>query len=125
MTLEEASELKPGDKVLVEATVHSQMGELAIFRVQTECRPFVDLARVSYDKIRKRLPQPRRKFRRGDIVSTRQGNVFFVVEDESDDGKVGAEPNEGWLAEHFIEAESLTLVCALENRMDRKVFIND
>lgn len=124
MTLEEAGELKPGDKVLVEATVHSQMGDFAIFRVQTDCFPFVDMARVSYDKIRKRLPQPRRKFRRGDIVSTRLGNVFFVVDDESDDGKVGAEPNEGWLAEHFAEAESLTLICALENRMDRKVVIN-
>lgn len=124
MTFEEAMTLKPGDRVLVEATVHSQMRGLAIFRVQTECCPFVDFARVSYDKIRKKLPQTRRKFRRGDIVSTRQGNVFFVVEDESDDGKVSAEPNEGWNAEHFAEAESLTLICALENRMDRKVVID-
>lgn len=120
MTLEEARRLKLGDKVLVEATVHSQVGDFAIFRVQTDCFPFVDLARVSYDKIHERIPQPRRKFRRGDIakIEVRPGVFELVICDgETNDGRVMVRglPKKEW--PHYTRVK---LVCAAHLRDDRE-----
>lgn len=114
MTLEEARQLKPGDRVLVEmdiddSSVFNEYGHVCL-----------ESAYVLPEAIREKIVQPRRKFRKGDIVRTHRGYVFFTVEDEDEDGKVSVEQSEELDAGHFAEAEKLTLLLAVEDRKDRK-----
>ena len=114
MTLDEARQLKPGDRVLVEmyiddSSVFNEYGHVGL-----------ESAYVLPEAIREKIVQPRRKFRKGDIVRTHRGYVFFAVEDENEDGEVSVERSEELAEGHFAKAENLTLLLAVENRKDRE-----
>lgn len=110
MTEAEARQLKPGDRVLVEMKIQDVLGHsIYLF---SKCADFSD--------IREKVAPPRRKFKKGDIVRTHRGYVFFAVEDEDEDGNVSVEQSEELDAGHFAKAENLTLLLAMENRKDRE-----
>lgn len=118
MTLEEARQLKPGDRVLVEAVIGLDPHDKRT--IDRDGDVWLQKPYVKPEAIREKVAPPRRKFKKGDIVRTHRGYVFFAVEDEDEDGKVGVEHSEELDACHFAEAENLTLLLAVENRKDRK-----
>lgn len=130
MTNEEAKQLRPGDRVLVEAEVEiattgepphphiSHIGNVAVKSAHDGSNSLVFFT-VAPSAIREKLAPPRRKFRKGDIVRTHRGYVFFAVEDENEDGAVSVEQSEDLVADHFANAENLTLLVAVEKREDR------
>lgn len=131
MTPEEAKQLKPGDCVLVEAFVAVGFNGQVQFGKRDNL--FIVLGRngengtIIYDRnlvrcedIREKLTPPRRKFRKGDILLSRNGYIYFAVDDEDENGEVGVDYSEDSDAAYFVEAENLTLMLAVENRKDRK-----
>ena len=127
MTNEEVQQLKPGDKVLVEAEVIVAMsgkspyihitrhGNVAVKSERDGC--YGDcFYTVNPSAIREKLAPPRRKFKEGDIVRGAGSNsLAYVNRDEFEDGRVFAG---GWSTPY--KAEELTLICAAEDRADRK-----
>lgn len=116
MTLEEARQLKPGDRVLVEATVGSY--DTTIIDEQNYVWIFEHF--INIENIREKVAPQRRKFRKGDIVMSRNGYIYFAVDDEDENGEVGVDHSEDSDAEYFEEGENLTLLLAVEDRSDRK-----
>lgn len=131
MTLEEAKKLKPGDRVLVEAEVicavtgdtttpHITIQGNVVVKVGVDGTCTREYFPCAPSAIREKIAPPRRKFRKGDIVRTHRGYVFFAVEDENEYGEVSVEQSEELAAGYFAKAENLTLLLAVENREDRK-----
>ena len=131
MTLEEARELKPGDRVLVEAEVVPSVtarfdGNSLAEHITSQGNVSVKVASSGHYKnsfwvcapeaIREKIAPPRRKFREGDIVKPIRSPYYYKVDrDEFEDGRVFAG---GWSMPY--KAEELTLICAAEDRADRK-----
>ena len=129
MTLEEAKQLKPGDRVLVEAEVVPSVtarfdGNSLADHISSQGNLSVKVASSGHYKnsfwvcapeaIREKIAPPRRKFRGGDIVRyTGSGALAYVNRDEFEDGRVFAG---GWTTPY--KAEELILICAVENRED-------
>ena len=125
MTEAEAKELKPGDRVLVEATIREinnhmpEDGNIYIALNVVNLEHDEAWSCVRCEDIREKIAPPRRKFRKGDIVWGGQ-KFFHVVTDEAD-GAVSIAENGAEAQEHyFVSPGELTLVCAVENREDRK-----
>lgn len=70
------------------------------------------------DEAQELRPMPNRKFLVGDVVMTHSGKVRYVTEIDDDDIVLSAY-EDGLNPEGCEEAE-LTLICAVENREDRK-----
>ena len=120
MTLEEAKQLKPGDRVLVEMVV----------AVETPARVIDGYGYVWLKKgyakpeqIREKIVPQRRKFKAGDVVLSSAGSIMLVRCDEG-----------GYPFARLVESfnyhnnhreindnlwDELTLVCAVGNRADR------
>lgn len=117
MTIEEAKHLRPGDRVLIEAVIDSLCGD--IFqenRVLIAIKGYADSVDVAPEDIREKLPTPRRKFRKGDIVS-RNGHLYYVADDELNNGKVLLDCWDDGIM--HTRADLLTLERAVENRENR------
>ena len=110
MTEAEAKELKPGDRVLVEVVIQ-EVHEHFIY---------LSSEYVDFRNIREKVSPPRRKFKKGDIVAVKSGSIYYVVDDEDEGEKVYLSIT--WKSTWDIRlfARDLTLVCAVENREDRK-----
>ena len=128
MIPDEAKLLKPGDKVLVEAEVTlATTGEPPYLHVTRSGNVAMKSASaasigemfyaVAPEAIREKLPTPSRKFRMGDIVS--YDAVYYVIEDQSRFG-VLIDKTEDAEYGHMVDAADLSLLCAAENREDRK-----
>lgn len=122
MTPEEAKQLKTGDRVLIEAEVNvpgtsavDEHGEVHLYVPNIMgkyfyCRP---------SSIREKLEPPRRKFKVGDIVKRKGTNRLYTVAQNENIGHYDI----GLLIdEHLTDEliEELELVCAFDDRADRK-----
>ena len=114
MTLEEAKQLKPGDRVLVEmyidgSSVFNEYGHVCL-----------ESAYVLPEAIREKIAPPRRKFKKGDIVAVKREAIYYVTDDEKEGLKVylSATGEDTWSIR--LVASELTLICAVEDREDRK-----
>lgn len=112
MTLEEAKNLKQGDRVLVEMEVcYNSNGGI----IDEEGDIWFRRAYAKPESIREKLAPPRRKFKEGDIVRyTGSGTLTYVCRDEFEDGSVFV----GGLT-RSVRYVFLELICAVENREDR------
>lgn len=121
MTLDEAKKLEHGDRVLVEMEVmkDSFFGEtVSAGAVYIRAVGMENVAAaVKPEFIRKKLePTTRRKFKALDIVFA-QGAYWIVGQNERDDGSVLV----GMMgAISRYKHKDLELICAAENREDRK-----
>lgn len=127
MTKEEASKLKPGDRVLIEATIRG-CDKCAIdndgdVRISLEVLggTKTDWAHIKPEAIREKISPPRRAFRKGDIVKLKDTcslALYYVSADEIvgsrgiclDTGRRFAE----------VPASDIELVCSVDDRKDRK-----
>ena len=128
MTIEEAKKLKIGDRVLVEAEVIDCItGESPYIHITAGGDVAMKSASawsketfysVAPEAIREKIMPPRRKFKKGDIVRFNEV-IRYVLEDEDQYGVLVAdhEDAEGGSLADFGE---LTLLCAVEDRADRK-----
>lgn len=134
MTLEEAKQLKPGDKVLLEAEVTTANSRKPYEHMTFHGNVAVMIAVcgtnaascscVSPEAIREKIAPQRRKFKIGDIVRVTNDiphAPFIVREDE------GAATIKIWgegIGFKYVEADKLTLICAVEDRADRSAAAN-
>lgn len=112
MTPEEAKRLIPGDFILIETQLYQNdiVGNDGYVMLRSRY--------INPNSILKKPDPPRRKFKNGDIVLFHD-NVFNVIDDESSDGVIISivnNKNHG----NRVDPSDLTLVCAAENREDRK-----
>lgn len=112
MTLDEAKQLKPGDRVLVEMEIQEVL----------ESSVFLSSEYADFSNIREKIAPQRRKFRKGDIVWYR--NTFFRVLNDSDGVSVyiaecGADVNP-WNEWLVVSPGNIQLVSSVEDREDRK-----
>lgn len=130
MTLEEAKKLKLGDRVLVEAEVIcSGIGEphdslitsCGNVAVKMACSSPIGImcCGVAPEAIRKKI-ETSRKFKKGDIVVTKRGALYFVIEPADGRRMVRLARKEDSDWELATYAHELTLICAAEDRADRK-----
>lgn len=126
MTEAEAKELKPGDRVLVEATIREinnhmpEDGNIYIALNVVNLEHDEAWSCVRCEDIREKITPPRRKFRKEDIVAVKNEAIYYVTEDELEGVRVylSATGEDTW--DIRLRASMLTLVCAVENREDRK-----
>ena len=122
MTLEEAKQLKPGDRVLVEAKVRAINGntiDAGNVRIALNVRNLEhDEAwpSVRCEDIREKITIPSRGFQTGDIV--RYYDDLREVECFNPVPMVGLA--DGGDDPEWVEASEVELVCAVEDRADRK-----
>lgn len=116
MTLDEARQLKPGDRVLVEMEVSANTDGQPVVR---DGLVFLYTRLVSPEQIREKLPPPRRKFKKGDIVAVKSGAVFYIAKDEQEGMKVFLAAVDGKTWDLLLDASNLKLICAAEDRADR------
>ena len=110
MTLEEARQLKPGDRVLVEIlidydSVFDEYGNVCL-----------ESAYVLPEAIREKIAPPRRKFKKGDIVAVKSGAIFYIAKDEQEGMRVFLAAVDGKTWDICLDASNLTLICAAEDR---------
>lgn len=106
MTLEEAKQLKPGDLVLAEVKIKATYKGCISLSSQY----------VEFCDIREKIAPPRRRFKEGDLVKFLGDlSIIEVNRDELEGNLVFA----GGFTKPFLFAE-LILVCAVEDRADRK-----
>ena len=128
MTLEEAKQLKAGDRVLVEAEVIcaatgeppdspiTSRGNVAV-KVACSCPNVMTHCCVAPEAIRKKVTTARRKFKKGDIVLY-DSKLWFIHRNEDENGIV--EMSNGKKLMIKAHYSTLDIVCAAENREDRK-----
>ena len=116
MKLEEAKQLKTGDRVLIEAEVVQCIDQ--DFDVYLSLKSTVDGKEhcefFSFEYITKKIMPTCRKFKVGDIVIPKGYETPLLVTADEKDGVV-----ETFNAVPFSH-ELLILVCAVEDRKDRK-----
>ena len=134
MTLEEAKKLKPGDRILIEAIVrgHETRGTIdpdGDVRISFELsrRGTHEWAFIKPEAIREKIVPPRRKFRKGDIVKDKSSGIYYdIAKDENDEAglkdHIAARPsgNAEYKSTSYFRIGVLTLVCAVEDRSDRR-----
>lgn len=113
MTLEEAKQLKPGDRVLVEmdiddSSVFNEYGHVCL-----------ESAYVLPQDIREKIAPPRRKFKAGDIVAVKNEAIYYVTDDEQEGRRVYLSITGKSEWDIHLVPDDLTLICAVENREDR------
>lgn len=126
MTLEEARQLKPGDRVFIEANVASDETGRTIFadealsisldggRGMSKTLILVNPYIVRKEAIRKKI-ETRRKFKKGDIVFFLD-RLFFVSSDgDENETEIFLDGDYYWARNSEIK-----LICAVEDRSDRK-----
>lgn len=112
MTPEETKQLRPGDRILVEIQLcpNDIVSDDGYVRLINRY--------LNPKSIREKLSPPRRTFRAGDIVLL-QNNILNVIEDESSDGVLVSVINKNTVGT-LTNPHDLTLICAADNREDRK-----
>lgn len=128
MTLEEAKQLKPGDRVLVEAEVIcaatgeppdspiTTLGNVAV-KMACSCPIGIAYCGVAPEAIRKKVTTARREFKKGDIVLYDR-KLWFIHRNEDENGIV--EMSNGKKLMIKAHYSTLDLVSAAENREDIK-----
>lgn len=124
MTLEEARQLKPGDRILVEMEVRNrpngdapldeETGAVATF--SKWIKRLGMRTSIHCSSIREKIAPPRRKFKAGDVVYAFYG-YWGVSHDENENGFVEI-GNSNQIRSAF--PSELILICAAEDRADRK-----
>ena len=125
MTLEEAKQLKPGEYVSAVFKVEMSFGEIFDSAGNIKLRAVNEkgdsnfyMSLISPEFVKK-SKKPRRKFLTGDIVMGKDGEVRVVFEDECD-GRVYISDNEFDSCMEYDKPRNFTLICAAEDRRDRK-----
>lgn len=133
MTPDEAKQLMPGDRVLLEAEVtyanyrekpdeHMTFyGNVAV-KVATCGAHAAAFWVVSPEAIREKLAPPRRLYKKGDIVIVDETDVFVIHDDERPNRETIRvdHPNYKYTYIHKTEFHRMQLVCPVEDRHDRK-----
>lgn len=134
MTPKEAKQLKPGDRVLVEAEVScpvigyprthhiSSRGNVGL-KMAILGTPCVTHCMVAPETIREKVSSMPRKFKNGDFVWYK--NAFFRVLNDSDGESVhivksGGEGDNPMNERIVVSADDVQLVSAVEDLADRK-----
>ena len=117
MTLEEARQLKPGDRVLVEMVV---AGESPVGIVDGCGYVWLIRGYAKPESIREKITPPRRMFKAGDIVRVTDDipHASFIVREDERVATIKMW-GEG-IGFKYVNADKLTLICAVEDRRDRK-----
>lgn len=114
MNLSEAKQLKAGDRIIVEMVVGSN-DEYRI--IDADGDVWLTDRYVHHERIREKLEPPRRKFRKGDIVSAVDGEPsgFFELDEDEEAGEIKVFING---EAEFWDAAEAQLVCDAKNRED-------